>query len=336
MMATRVEGAPQGATPPSSSLRERGLGRRVVFLIALATCSVLCTYSALGLLARVTPALFPGYNLPGFVTETIPSLGPILPGPEAPDENSAFTRRRNLLIIGLDKLRDEPFDRVYRTDTIMVATLEPNAKQAAILAFPRDLLIDIDLPAYAPPKDRINTSYYYGYISTDEDSIERGAEQLVHDMKRNFGIEIDYWVIVDFVGVQEIINAVGGICITVPEDLEVPLWRYSDSKDPSTITYVEFPPGPQCLDGYHSVAFGRNRGGELGDLGRIRRQHLAYATPVIPWGERSEGVAPPGVPLEEMVALPGTPSIKDGYVKPSDSPGFGIEVTKDWLEGRAV
>ena len=65
-------------------------------------------------------------------------------------------------------------------------------------------------------------------------------------------------------------------------------------------------------------------------------QHLAYATPVIPWGERSEGVAPPGVPLEEMVALPGTPSIKDGYVKPSDSPGFGIEVTKDWLEGRAV
>jgi L-alanine-DL-glutamate epimerase-like enolase superfamily enzyme len=37
-----------------------------------------------------------------------------------------------------------------------------------------------------------------------------------------------------------------------------------------------------------------------------------------------------------MVALPGTPSIKDGYVKPSDSPGFGIEVTKNWLEGRAV
>ena len=60
-------------------------------------------------------------------------------------------------------------------------------------------------------------------------------------------------------------------------------------------------------------------------------QHLAFAMPVIPWGERSEGVAPPGVPLEEMVALPGTPVIRDGYLVPSDAPGFGLEVTEEWL-----
>ncbi len=65
-------------------------------------------------------------------------------------------------------------------------------------------------------------------------------------------------------------------------------------------------------------------------------QHLAYAMPVIPWGERSEGVSPPGVPLEEMVVLPGTPVIEHGYVSPSEAPGFGIEVTLDWLEERAV
>ena len=65
-------------------------------------------------------------------------------------------------------------------------------------------------------------------------------------------------------------------------------------------------------------------------------QHLAYAMPVIPWGERSEGVSPPGVPLEEMVVLPGTQVIKDGYVRPGDAPGFGIEVTKDWLESVTV
>jgi len=65
-------------------------------------------------------------------------------------------------------------------------------------------------------------------------------------------------------------------------------------------------------------------------------QHLAYAMPAIPMGERSEGVAPPGVPLEEMVALPGTAVIKNGSVVPADAPGFGIEVTLDWLEERAV
>jgi L-rhamnonate dehydratase len=65
-------------------------------------------------------------------------------------------------------------------------------------------------------------------------------------------------------------------------------------------------------------------------------QHLAFAMPAIAWGERSEGVSPPGVPLEEMVVLPGTPVIKEGYLVPSDAPGFGLEVTKEWLESVAV
>jgi L-rhamnonate dehydratase len=65
-------------------------------------------------------------------------------------------------------------------------------------------------------------------------------------------------------------------------------------------------------------------------------QHLALAMPTIPMGERSEGVAPPGVPLEEMVALPGTVPIRNGRVRPTDAPGFGIEVTQDWLEERVV
>ncbi len=65
-------------------------------------------------------------------------------------------------------------------------------------------------------------------------------------------------------------------------------------------------------------------------------QHLSYAMPAIHWGERSEGVSPPGVPLEERVVLPGTPVIKNGYLIPSNAPGFGIEVTKEWLEERAI
>ena len=65
-------------------------------------------------------------------------------------------------------------------------------------------------------------------------------------------------------------------------------------------------------------------------------QHLAFAMPAIVWGERSESVSPPGVPLEEMTLLPGTPAIKDGYLTPSNAPGFGLEVTLDWLQERAV
>jgi len=61
-------------------------------------------------------------------------------------------------------------------------------------------------------------------------------------------------------------------------------------------------------------------------------QHVAFAMPAVPWGERSEGVSAPGVPLAEMTRLPGTPAIENGYVRPSDAPGFGLEITREWLE----
>ncbi len=61
-------------------------------------------------------------------------------------------------------------------------------------------------------------------------------------------------------------------------------------------------------------------------------QHLAIAMPAVTWGERSGGVSPPGVPLAQTVALPGTAVIEDGYLAPSDAPGFGIKIDADWLE----
>ena len=65
-------------------------------------------------------------------------------------------------------------------------------------------------------------------------------------------------------------------------------------------------------------------------------QHLSLALPAVAWGERSESVLPPGVPLDEMSLLHGTPAIEDGYLIPSDAPGFGLEVDLDWLNQVAV
>jgi L-rhamnonate dehydratase len=65
-------------------------------------------------------------------------------------------------------------------------------------------------------------------------------------------------------------------------------------------------------------------------------QHLSLAMPAIIMGERSEGVSPPGVPLEEMTLLPGTPAIVGGKVRPTDAPGLGLEIDIAWLEARAT
>ena len=63
-------------------------------------------------------------------------------------------------------------------------------------------------------------------------------------------------------------------------------------------------------------------------------QHLIYGTSGTTWGERSDGVAAPGVPLEDMVRLPGTAVIRDGYLVPSDAPGFGIDIDRTWIDAR--
>ena len=72
-----------------------------------------------------------------------------------------------------------------------------------------------------------------------------------------------------------------------------------------------------------------------GSMNNPYGQHLVYAMPAAVWGERSEGVSPPGVPLEDVPLVPGTAIIKDGYLVPSDAPGFGLEVTRAWLEEAA-
>ncbi len=61
-------------------------------------------------------------------------------------------------------------------------------------------------------------------------------------------------------------------------------------------------------------------------------QHLVFAMPAARWGERSSGVSPPGVPLSDMVELPGSAVIEDGYLTPGGGPGFGIEADRAWLD----
>jgi L-rhamnonate dehydratase len=59
-------------------------------------------------------------------------------------------------------------------------------------------------------------------------------------------------------------------------------------------------------------------------------QHFTYATPPSPWCECFVGT-PPGVPLEEAWRLPGQAVPHDGWLVPSDAPGFGLEIPESWL-----
>lgn len=244
-------------------------GQRMLFVLALLTLGLAASYTGLFLLSRVTPALFPGQTL---------TLGGVdvggLPGINKPGKDSVFNERINLLIIGVDK-RPWEEEAGNLTDTIMVATLDPVGKTTNLLSFPRDMLIDIHSPQGFVYQSRINESYGHGYRNGG--NFESGADQLKRDMEKNFGIEIDNVVLLDFMGVQDLVDAIDGIDIDIPADLAVGLHRYSN--DDITVVELSFPAGPTHLDGYHAVAFGRHRQQD-NDFNRVKRQQLVVQAAV--------------------------------------------------------
>ncbi len=243
-------------------------GERMLFVAALVVFGLASMFSSLALLARVTPALFPSHTLGG----AFPILEKVSPiSLSETDSGSAFNKRINLLIIGLDKRPQYRELAPYRTDTLMVATVDPLAKTMSLLGIPRDLHINIHHPRGFVYQDRINTSYGVGF--NIDRSIESGARQLQKDLLENFGIETDYWVIMDFKGVEKLVNAVGGVDLDIPKDLAVPFHWYSDDDQVEGTLGLTFPPGPQHLDGYNAVAFGRYRETD-DDFHRIRRQQM--------------------------------------------------------------
>jgi LCP family protein required for cell wall assembly len=246
--------------------RSYSRAQRLGFVFALLVLLASSSYSALSLLSRVTPALFPGHTLP------IPSVLADLPGPVGivtqPNSRSVFNRRINIVVMGMD-LRPYDSELDGRTDSLMVVSIDPMTKQTSVLSIPRDMNVDIHPPQGGQYEDRINASFGVGANSGN--SVAAGAAQLEKDLKLDFGIEIDYWVWLDIRGVEKLVDALGGIDVVIPPELSVPSWYYTDD-DVTSPHFVAFPPGPQHLDGYNAVAFGRYRNDS--DLYRMKRQQL--------------------------------------------------------------
>ncbi len=147
-----------------------------------------------------------------------------------------------------------------RTDTIIVLRVDPKEKQAQILSFPRDLWLPI---AGTGESARINSAHSHG------------EQVLIDTIQESFGIPINHYVEIDFVGFERLVNAVGGI----------PMWFDAPVRDEHTGLSV---PEAECqvLDGEQARKFvrsrylehqdqrGRWRSDPTADLGRITRQQI--------------------------------------------------------------
>lgn len=161
----------------------------------------------------------------------------------------------NIILLGEDTTptKDDPNGKtVGRTDTIMVATLDPERNLARLLSVPRDSRVKI--PGHKVQK--INSAYPLGGVQLTVDTVEE-----------LLGMEIDHYVIVNYDLIKELIDAVGGIEVYIPRDYK----KRDDWVIPPLV--IDFKKGWQTLNGEDSVKYLRIRDiYPIPDIGRISAQ----------------------------------------------------------------
>lgn len=164
--------------------------------------------------------------------------------------------RLTLVILGTDR---RPDDRIWRTDTVMIATVDWAAGRAGLLSVPRDLWVTI--PGHGP--GRINTADYLGQAAGLPDG------ELVKDtLAMNLGLRPDRFVRIDLQGFVRIVDTLGGLDLVV----DCPVHDYfTDDRRLGGREAIDLEPGVHHVDGATALRYARSRHGSS-DFARARRQ----------------------------------------------------------------
>jgi LCP family protein required for cell wall assembly len=152
----------------------------------------------------------------------------------------------NYLLIGSDSRSKEGPSSVggERSDTIMVAHVTAKRDKIYLVAFPRDLYVDI--PGHG--KNKINAAFSFG-----------GTPLLISTLEKLTSTRIDHVAVIDFEGMRQLTTLVGGVTV--------------DNHYASTVPPYSWPKGPVTVKGDEALAYVRQRHGlPGGDLDRVERQ----------------------------------------------------------------
>ena len=154
----------------------------------------------------------------------------------------------DVLVLGVDKRTGPERRESSRSDTMMLVRVTPATGEVKLLSVPRDLYVEIE-PGV---KGKINSAYAYG-----------GVDQARSVMEGITGVTVDNYVIVDFEGFREVIDAIGGVKVDVGHDVFPEKWHMGE--------------GVQRLGGRKALFYARYRGTPRADLDRIDHQQKLLA-----------------------------------------------------------
>ncbi len=138
-----------------------------------------------------------------------------------------------------------------RSDTLMLAHLDPYRNTAGILSIPRDTQVSI--PGYGVQK--INAANAYG-----------GPQLTLNTVGAFLELPVDHYVVLNLRGLVELVDELGGITVEIPKRM-----RYMDW---TAKLKIDLEPGYHTLTGNQAMGFVRFRHDALGDIGRVQRQQI--------------------------------------------------------------
>jgi len=188
-----------------------------------------------------TPTLYAIPNTTGSTTYH-PSSASYIPAPAPIIQQPA--NQINILILGSDR---RAYTGGFRTDVILLMTVNFETKTINMTSFPRDLYVY--MPGYN--QERINAAQFKG-----------GFDLTAATFEYNFGVRPDYYILLEFSGFESIINMMGGINVAVAQSL-------TDQRD--GYGYYTVNPGVVHMDGATALWYVRARY-TTSDFDRTRRQ----------------------------------------------------------------
>ena len=211
-----------------------------------------------------------------------PMLGSDRPTIQAPTSTvtspiDPYTGRAlNIMVIGSDSRGNADPEMGQRSDTTFIAHISADRTRVDLVSIPRDTLITMpncvysdgsSVPGSGAKKQKFNAAFSFGSWGSKGNTAS-GAACTIRAIEAISGVHIDGFVVVDFAGFQQIIDAIGGVDIFLPCDVV------------SGEDWLQLSAGPNHLGGLVALRYARARiGPGLGDgsdLMRIQRQQVLF------------------------------------------------------------
>jgi LCP family protein required for cell wall assembly len=187
-----------------------------------------------------------------------PSIGPAVSAPTVPQWDGK--ERLNILLVGVDEQGGG-----FNTDTMITVSIDPATNQVVMFQLPRDT---VDVPLPAGPVRSYYGSVYPGKINSFAANANRndwfpggkaghvaGLNGLKAILGNLYGLDIKYFVQVNFEGFREVVDALGGVTINV----QVPVLDDNFPQPNGRRERLFVPAGVQHMTGAQALEFARSR-----------------------------------------------------------------------------